>query len=132
MNSKKLLVPAIALVLGLAHAKPALATPADTSATVDKADEVVTVRVVNHNWADMRIYVIVGGRSIRLGMVTSLTTATLKMRRSLIGLGGDLELVAVGIGNRSATYSGSIAVFPGDQLEFRVENAIGTSFLSRV
>ncbi len=132
MNTNKLLIPAIALVLGLAHAEPAVAAPADTFAAVDKADEVVTVRVVNHNWADMRIYAIVEGRSIRLGTVTSLTTETLKIRRSLIGLNRDVELVAVGIGNRSAIYSGRIVVFPGDQLEFRVENGIGTSFLRRV
>ena len=132
MNINKLLLPAIALVLGLAHAEPAVAAPADTFAAVDKADEVVTIRVVNHNWADMRIYAIVEGRSVRLGRVTGLTTETLKIRKSLIGFGTDLELVAFGIGNRSAIYSGRITVFPGDQLEFRVENGIGTSFLRRV
>ncbi len=132
MNINKLLLPAIALVLGLAHSEPAVAAPADTFASVDKADEVVTVRVVNHNWADMRIYAIVGSRSVRIGTVTSLTTETLKIRRSLIGFARDVEFVAVGIGSRSAAYSGRISVFPGDQLEFRVENGIGTSFLRRV
>ncbi len=132
MNINKLLLPAIALVLGLAHAEPAVAAPADTFAAVDKADEVVTIRVVNHNWHTMRIYAIVEGRSIRLGTVTSLTTETLKIRKGLISFSSDIELVAVGIGNRSAIYSGRIVVFPGDQLEFRVENGIGTSFLRRV
>ncbi len=132
MNIKKSLVPVIALVLGLAHAEPAVAAPADTRAAVDKADEVVTVRVVNHNWADMRIYLVVGGRSIRLGTVTSLTTETLKIRRGLIGLNTDVELVAVAIGNRRAIYSGPIVVFPGDRLEFRVENGSGSTFLRRV
>ncbi len=132
MNTKKLLVPAIALVLGLAHAEPAVAAPADTFAAVDQADEVVTIRVVNHNWHTMRIYAIVEGRSIRLGTVTSLTTETLKIRRGLISFSSDIELVAVGIGNRSAIYSGRIDIFPGDQLEFRVENRSGTSFLRRV
>ena len=132
MNINKLLLPAIALVLGLAHSEPAVAAPADTFAAVDKADEVVTVRVVNHNWADMRIYLITGGRSIRLGTVTSLTTETLKIRRGLIASNGDVELVAVGIGNRRAIYSGPIVVFPGDRLEFRVENGSGSTFLRRV
>ncbi len=132
MNTNKLLIPAIALVLGLAHAEPAVAAPADTIAAVDKADEVVTIRVVNQNWHAMRIYAIVEGRSVRLGTVTGLTTETLKIRKSLIGFGTDLELVAFALGNRSAIYSGRINVFPGDQLEFRVENGIGTSFLRRV
>ncbi len=132
MNINKLLVPAIALVLGFAHAEPAVAAPADQFAAVDKADEVVTIRVVNHNWHTMRIYAIVEGRSVRLGTVTGLTTETLKIRKSLIGFGTDLELVAFAIGNRSAIYSGRINVFPGDQLEFRAENGIGTSFLRRV
>ena len=132
MNINKLLVPAFALVLGLAHAEPAVAAPTDALTAVDKADEVVTVRVVNHNWHDMRIYAIVEGRSRRIGTVTGLTTQTLKIHRSLIGFGTDLELVAFGIGNRSAIYSGHIVVSPGDQLEFRVENTTGASFLFRV
>ncbi len=132
MNIKKLLVPAIVLVLGLAHAEAAVAAPTDTLEVVEKTDEIVTVRIVNHNWADMRIYAIVRGLSLRIGTVTGLTTETLKIRRSLIGLGADLELVAFGIGSRSPIYSGHIHVSPGDQLEFRVENAIGTSFLRRV
>ncbi len=134
MNINKLLVPAIALVLGVAHAEPAVAAPADTFAAVDKAeaDEVVTIRVVNQNWHDMRIYAIVDGLSVRLGTVTGFTTRTLKIRRSLIGFGADLELVAFGLGNRSAIYSGHVIVSPGDQLEFRVENTRGTSFLFRV
>ena len=132
MNIKKLLVPAIVLVLGLAHAEPAVAAPTDTLEVVEKTDEIVTVRVVNHNWADMRIYVIVGGRSLRIGTVAGLTTETLKIHRSLIGFGADLELVAFGLGNRSAIHSGHVVVSPGDQLEFRVENTRGTSFLFRV
>ena len=132
MNTNKLLIPAIALVLGLAHAEPAVAAPADTIAAVDQADEVVTIRVVNRNWHTMRIYAIVEGRSVRLGTVTGLTTETLKIRKSLIGFGTDLELVAFAIGNRSAIHSGHLVVFPGDQLEFRVETGIGTSFLRRV
>ncbi len=132
MNINKLLVPAIALVLGLAHAEPAVAAPADILAAVDQADEVVTIRVVNQNWHDMRIYAIVEGLSVRLGTVTGFTTQTLKIRRSLIGFGANLELVAYGIGTRSAIFSGHIVVSPGDQLEFRVDNSIGTSFLRRV
>lgn len=132
MNTHKLLFPAIALVLGLAHAEPAVAAPADTFAAVDKVDEVVTIRVVNQNWHDMRIYAIVDGLSVRLGTVTGFTTRTLKIRRSLIGFGADLELVAFGLGTRSAIYSGHVVVSPGDQLEFRVDNSIGTSFLRRV
>lgn len=132
MNINKLLVPAIALVLGFAHAEPAVAAPADTFTAVDKADEVVTIRVVNHNWHAMRIYAVVEGRSFRLGTVSGLTTETLKIRRSLISFGADLELVAVAIGNRSAIHSSHLVVFPGDQLEFRVETGIGTSFLRRV
>ena len=132
MNIKKLLVPAIALMIGLAHAAPAVAAPADTSAEDDRADKAVTVRVVNNNWADMRIYAIVEGRRpIRLGTVTSFSTEILKIRRSAISSGGDVELVAVAIGSRSALYSDQVVVVPGDLLEFRVENAIG-AFLRRM
>lgn len=131
MKTKKMLAP----LLGLALATFALPVTGDAAVPVVEDSvrtDAVQVRVVNHNWHDMRIYAIVNGRSLRLGTVTGLSSETLKIRKSLVGFGADLELVAQGIGSRSEIYRANIQVSPGDVLEFRLENSIGLSFVRRI
>ena len=125
----------LAPLLGLALATFALPVTGDAAVPVVEDSvrtDAVQVRVVNHNWHDMRIYAIVNGRSLRLGTVTGLSSETLKIRKSLVGFGADLELVAQGIGSRSEIYRANIQVSPGDVLEFRLENSIGLSFVRRI
>ena len=87
MKTKKMLAPLLGLVLA------AFALPVTADATVPVVEDslrtdVVQVRVVNHNWLDMRIYAVVNGRSIRLGTVTGLTSETLKIRKGLVSFAG--------------------------------------------
>ncbi len=131
MKTKKMLAP----LLGLALATFALPVTSDATPPVVEDSvraEAVQIRVVNHNWHDMRIYAVVNGRSLRLGTVTGASSKTLKIRKSLVGFVADLELVAQGIGSRSEIYRARIQVSPGDVLEFRVENSIGLSFVRRI
>ncbi len=131
MKTKRMLAP----LLGLALATFALPVTGDATVPVVEDSvraDAVQVRVVNHNWLDMRIYAVVNGRSRRLATVTGLTSETLKIPRSLVDFPVDLELVANGVGSRSEIYRASIQVSPGDMLEFRVENSIGSSFLRRI
>ena len=131
MKTKKMLAP----LLGLALAT--LALPVTGGAAVPVVEDsvradAVQVRVVNNNWLDMRIYAVVNGRFLRLGTVASFSSETLKIPRSLVGFAANLEFVAQGIGSRSEIYRTSIQVFPGDVLEFRVENSIGLSYVRRI
>ena len=131
MKTKTMLAP----LLGLALATFALPVTGDATVPVVEDSvrvDAVQVRVVNHNWLDMRIYAVVNGRSRRLATVTGLTSETLKIPRNLVDFPVDLELVAHGIGSRSESYRASIQVSPGDVLEFRVENSIGSSYLRRI
>ncbi len=131
MKTKKMLAP----LLGLALATFALPVTGDAAVPVVedsvRADG-VQVRVVNNNWLDMRIYAVVGGAFLRLGTVTALSSQTLKIRESLLSFAADLVFVARGIGSRFEIYRTSIQVFPGDVLEFRVENSIGLSYVRRI
>ena len=131
MKTKKMLAP----LLGLALATFALPVTGDATVPVVEDSvraDAIQVLVVNNNWLDMRIYAIVNGRSIRLGTVTGLTSETFKIRESLVSFATDLEFLARGIGSRSEIYRTSIQVFPGDVLEFRVENSIGLSYVRRI
>ena len=125
----------LAPLLGLALATFALPVTGDATVPVVEDSvrtDAVQVRVVNHNWLDMRIYAVVNGRSIKLGTVTGLTSETLTIRESLLSFAADLELVARGIGSRSENFRTSIQVSPGDVLEFRLENSIGLSYVRRI
>ena len=131
MKTKRMLAP----LLGLALATFALPVTGDATVPVVEDSvrtDAVQVRVVNHNWLDMRIYAVINGRSIKLGTVTGLTSETLTIRESLLSFAADLELVARGIGSRSENFRTSIQVFPGDVLELRIENSIGLSFVRRI
>ena len=131
MKTKRMLAP----LLGLALATFALPVTGDATVPVVEDSvrtDVIQILVVNNNWTDMRIYAVVNGRSIRLGTVTSLTSETFEILESLVSFSTDLEFVARGIGSRSDSYRTSIQVFPGDVLEFRLENSIGLSYVRRI
>jgi hypothetical protein len=126
-----MLVPHLGLAL-VAFAPPQADYP--TAPVVDTAVEVdaVTIRVVNHNWNDMRVYVVVEGRRVRLGTVSGLATENLKLRRSIVGPSAAVQFEAVAIGHRTAIHAQEFVVFEGDVLEYRIENAIGLSFIRRI
>ena len=131
MKNEKMLTALIGLALAT------FALPFTGDATVPVVEDsvqtdFVEVRVVNHNWHDMRIYAVINGRSIKLGTVTGLTSETLTIRRSLLSFAADVEFVAQGIGSRSEIFRTSIPVSPGDVLELRLENSIGLSFVRRI
>ena len=126
MNVKKLLIPMFALALGTAVAAPAQ-TPDVRAAAQDSVSQGVTIYVVNNNSLDMRVYFIVGSVRYRLGTVNGLRRQTLKVPASAVSNGNDIQLVAVPFAQRSATYTRSILVYPGDELEYRIESRLALS-----
>lgn len=79
--------------------------------------------VTNHNWQDMTVYVVRddGSRPIRLGTVTSLSTASFPVR--LHGAGTvRLQLDPVGSTRRYTTHQ--VQVHPGDEIRLEVANRL--------
>ena len=130
MNVKKLLIPMFALALGTTVAAQAQDTDVRAAAE-DSVRQGVTINVVNNNWLDMRVYVIVGSVRYRLGTVNALGRQTLKIPASAVtSNGNDIRLVAVPFGRRSATTSTRVVVvYPGDELEYRIESRLALSNL---
>ncbi len=121
----------------IAVASLALAVPACGRAPEGGGDpgpeteEATELNVINHNWSDITIYVVQpGAQPIRLGMVTSLGRATFKVPDDLVGSGRVVQLMADPVGQREAFLSEVIQVFPGDQIEWRLENRLQQSALS--
>ena len=130
MNRQRLLT--LMMVLAVFAALPAAVAAQEQVAEEFARSDIVTVKVLNHNWMDMRVYALVGGHAYRLGTVPSFTSKILRVPRTVVTVPGDLQLVVVPIGRRVAHYARSIAVFPGDRLEYRIENALQQSVVYRI
>ncbi|MCH7489882.1 MAG: hypothetical protein IID05_04220 [Gemmatimonadetes bacterium] len=131
MKTKKLLLPMFGLGLALAVAQPAAAgTEVSVAADTVQAD-VVTVKVENQNWLDMRIYAIVGGFAHRLGTVGSFGSEEFTLRKGWIGPSDVIRMVAVPIGSRAVNYAQEVLVVPGDYVEYRIENSLALSFVAK-
>jgi hypothetical protein len=88
------------------------------------------VQVTNNNWADMRVYVERSGMRARLGTVTSMGTRTFTIPRSMMQAGTNVRLIADPIGSRDAFVSHSLQVWPGQRVEFTIENHTAISNVS--
>ena len=97
----------------------------------DRAGELVTVRVTNDSFSDMRIYVVetaMGQRSWRLGYVTGLSKARIEIPAHLGAELGDLVLVAVALGSREPQSTGNLHTWPGALVDWRIAPTRAQSF----
>jgi hypothetical protein len=82
--------------------------------------ETITIRIVNHNWADMRVYLERGGVRDLLGVVTAGTSADFPAPRDLTAAAGDLRLVGDPVGSRLVFASEPFRVDPGRTVEWTI------------
>ena len=97
----------------------------------DRSGELVTVRVTNNSFSDMRIYVVETAtqrRRWRLGNVTALSTAQFEIPDHLGAELGHLVLVAVALGSRQRQFTDRLPTWPGSLVDWRIRNALGLSF----
>ncbi|MEP6494199.1 MAG: hypothetical protein ABJF01_16060 [bacterium] len=118
------------LVIGLFAAGTALTTATACSHTDEAAGDVspsnaVFVKVSNNNYLDMDVFAVSRGVSTRLGMVTGNGSGSFVIDRSLGG--SDVRIVANPIGGSGRATTGSLAVAPGQTIDFRIAPALGNS-----
>lgn len=101
-----------------------------TGSTRQPAADPVTVEVSNQNRRDVRVYVIRGGTSVRLGTVVSGRTATFTYRGMPPGLSETLHIGAEVIGGDAKFTSAGVRVAPGERVALRVEDLIQSSSIS--
>lgn len=88
----------------------------------------ILLRVRNNNWHDMRVYVISeSGRSTRVGMVTGMSEAVLRIREPVPY--GNTRVMLRPIGSRVAHTTQAILLQPGVRAELIVQNQITLSQL---
>lgn len=99
----------------------------------ERSGELVTVRVSNNSWLNMRIYVVetVTRRSRwRLGTVTALSKARFELPEHLGAELGHLVLVAVPIGSRQRQFTDRLQTWPGALVDWHINAQLGLSFAS--
>jgi hypothetical protein len=93
------------------------------------ADTEIAIEVENHNYSDIVIYLVRGGQSQRLGMVTGLSTAHYVFPYRRLGSSGDARLRAHPIGGPAPFTSENLYVQPGQWIKWTLENDLSRSFL---
>jgi hypothetical protein len=88
------------------------------------------IEVTNHNWADMRVYVVRSGTRFRLGTVSSMGTQIFQLPRTLSVSTSGLQLIADPIGSREMYMTQTLNIAPGQLVRFKVENHLAISSVS--
>jgi len=86
--------------------------------------------VVNNNFADMTIYVMVNGANFRLGDVTGKTTGRFTLDPNQISPSGGLRLLADPIGSRDAFLSDPVIPGVGSIVVLTVGAALSQSYVT--
>jgi hypothetical protein len=94
------------------------ASSAETAAS--PGTEVLTIRVVNRNWADMRVYLERDGLRDFLGMVTTGTTASFSAPPDMTAAAGSLRLIGDPVGSRLVFASEWFVAEPGRTVEWTI------------
>ena len=85
-----------------------------------------SVRVTNHNWSLVVVYVLLDGRSMRLGQVETGQTMTLALP-SAAHAAGSVELLADPFASEAAYRTGPLLIEPGALVQLVVENELALS-----
>ncbi len=122
-NSRIAATAALILLLGACSTKGS-----QNQATLPERQ--TRVEVTNHNWSDMRIYVVRAGNRFRLGMVSTMETQVFQLPRALSSYTGGLQLVADPIGSREFHMTQPLSITPGQLVSFKIENHLAISTVS--
>jgi len=91
--------------------------------------EPVTLRVTNANWSDVRIYLVRSGMWLRLGLVTSYSSAEFTVPPDFASQSGSVLVVARPVAGRGSWSQELNGILPGDELELSVDNLLQYSHL---
>jgi hypothetical protein len=85
------------------------------------------LRVINHHWLDMDVYVLHDGQRTHVGTVTATTTQEFLLTARLLGGSGQIALYADAIGSPEAIRSETLVLQPGQYIEWTLENSLRRS-----
>ena len=112
-------------VLGLVCLTLTASSCAGRRAVPDRATPSTwSLAVENHHWLDVEVYVMHGGQTTRVGLVTATTTQNFVLPAHLLGPGGDVQLAAHAVGSGERIESELITISGGQLVEWTLERAL--------
>ena len=85
------------------------------------------LRVTNHNYLDVVVYVLHHGQRTRVGTVTGSSSELFLLPARLLVLGGDIQLFGDAIGNDSYALTERLVVEPGQFIDWTLETDLRRS-----
>jgi hypothetical protein len=118
------------LLVGLIAATATVSTVSACSRTQEAGGEVapstaIGLHVKNDNFLDMDVYAVSSGLATRVGTVTGNSSRTFVLDGSLADR--DFRIVATPIGGNGRASSGSLAVSPGETVDFTIGSILRNS-----
>jgi hypothetical protein len=120
----------LVLALGVAGCASPGGSPNRSSLDKPVTEAPATVRVSNHNFSDVTVYVVQSGMRSRLGMVTGLTTRRFRMPMGMSTDAGDVRIYADPIGGSQGYLSPPVRVRPGQALDLTLGAILNLSSLA--
>lgn len=90
----------------------------------------VSVKVENHNWVNVVVYVIHGGQRTRLGMATGNKTTDLTIPYWVVGHAATIQLQGDAVGSSDRVITDAVTVRPWMKLDWTLETDLSRSALS--
>ncbi|NIP78330.1 MAG: hypothetical protein GWM90_03670 [Gemmatimonadetes bacterium] len=85
------------------------------------------VRVENHHWSDVTVYVLAGPAKRRLGLVVTTDVKVFELPESMLNGQGSVRLLVDPIGGGRRHITRPILVNEGEQIELEVQNHLPIS-----
>jgi len=89
----------------------------------------MTLRIVNHSWLDVTVYLQQGTRRDRIGTATATSTTEFHIGLRQISSGGDYRLLGDPIGSRQTVRSEALHAQDGDVVTWTLEDGLARSFI---
>ncbi len=90
----------------------------------------VSVRVTNHNWVNVVVYVLHDGQRTRLGTATGSETTDLTIPYWIVGRASTVRLLGDPVGSDQSITTEAVTVRPWMQLDWTLETNLSRSALS--
>ena len=87
----------------------------------------IPLKVTNHNWLDVTIYVLHDGQRTRIGSVTGSSTQDFTLPRRLLGQSHELALLGEAIGSPDFARTEVLNIQPGQYIEWTLETDLRRS-----
>ena len=86
------------------------------------------LKVSNYNWMDVVVYAVQGGTRVRLGQVTTMSSATFRIPARMTSNNVQtVRLMVDPVGSTEGWQSEGISVRAGQQVQFNVQNSLSFS-----